>query len=163
MLNDPRLRLGLIGDGFHLPPDLLGTALRCKGADGCALISDAAHISGCKPGRYDDAYEVPCVIEPNGHLHAADDERLAGAWFQQDRSVEWLIESQGLPLREAWRYCSEVPARILGEDLPGIEVDAEASFVLAHWDAGLVIDQSVQGGTPYLSTPVRPTDCRISD
>jgi N-acetylglucosamine-6-phosphate deacetylase len=159
MLNEPRLRFGMIGDGFHLPPDLAGTALRCKGNDGCCFVSDAAHISGCKPGRYENEYVVPCEIEPNGHLHVADSPLLAGAWFQLDRSVEWLVETQGLTLREAWRLCSEVPAAIMGETLPQIAVGDEASFVLARRDDGLVIEQSVHGGKPYLTAPIRPTDC----
>ena len=161
MLNEPRLRFGMIGDGFHLPPDLAGAALRCKGIDGCYFVSDAAHISGCRPGRYDDAYSMPCEIESNGRLHVAGRPMLAGAWFQLDRSVEWLVQTQNLSLREAWRLCSEVPAGIMGETLPDFEVGAEASFVLARWDEGLVIEQSVHNGTPYLSTPIRPTDCII--
>jgi len=163
MLNEPRLRLGLIGDGFHLPPDLVGTAMRAKGPEGCFMVSDAAHISGCPAGRYDNIYAAPSVIEPNGHLHLADSTMLAGAWFQLDRSVEWLVQTQGLSLREAWRYCSEIPARILGEALPQLDVGTEASFVLAHWENGLVIDQSLHNGTPYLASPIRPTDCTVED
>jgi len=160
MLNEPRLRFGMIGDGFHLPPDLVGAALRTKGSEACFMVSDAAHISGCPNGRYDDAYSDPCVIEPNGHLHVADSGQLAGAWFQLDRSVEWLVETQKLSLHEAWRQCSEVPAAILGEALPTLEAGAEASFVLARWDEGLVIEQSVHGGISYLEAPIRPSDCR---
>jgi len=160
MLNEPRLRFGMIGDGFHLPPDLAGAALRCKGIDGCYFVSDAAHISGCQPGRYEEAYSMPCQIEKNGCLHVADQPMLAGAWFQLDRSVEWLVQTRNIPLREAWRLCSEVPAGIMGETLPSLEVGAEASFVLARWDEGLVIEQSVHNGTPYLSKPIRPTDCK---
>ncbi len=163
MLNEPRLRLGMIGDGFHLPPDLVGTALRVRHADNCFFVSDAASLSGCPPGRYEDTYADPCVIEPNGHLHIADSPMLAGAWFQLDRSVEWLVQTQGLTLHEAWRLCSEIPARILGEPLPEIEVGAEASFVLARWDQGLIIEQSVHNGQAYLDTPSRPTDCGKSN
>ena len=163
MLNEPRLRFSLIGDGFHLPPDLMGTVMRCKGVDGFYMVSDAAHLSGCSPGRYKDAYADPCVIEPNGHLHVADADFLAGAWFQLDRSVEWLVETQGLSLREAWRYCSDVPAGILEEKLPTIDVGEEASFVLARWDKGLTIEQSVHSGIAYLAEPVRPTDCQTSE
>ncbi len=163
MLNEPRLQLSLIGDGFHLPPDLVGAAMRCKGAGAWYMVSDASHLSGTPPGRNDTAYPVPCVIEPNGCLHVAGAELLAGAWFQLDRSVEWLVETQGLSLHEAWRYGSEIPAAVLGEELPRIEVGAEASFVLARWDEGLVIEQSVHEGKPYLTSPVRPTDCRLDE
>ncbi len=161
MLNEPGLTFSLIGDGFHIPADLAGVVRRCKGADGYYMVSDAGHLSGCPPGHY-EAYGEECVVETNGHLHVAGESRLAAAWFQLDRSVEWLVETQGLLLREAWRQCSEVPARILGLDLPQIEVGAEASFVLAHWDCGLVIDQSVHRGRAYLDAPIRPTDCSLT-
>jgi N-acetylglucosamine-6-phosphate deacetylase len=163
MLNEPRLRLGMIGDGFHLPPDLAGTAMRVRDADGCFFVSDAASLSGCPAGRYEDTYAEPCVIEPDGRLHVADSPMLAAAWFQLDRSVEWLVQTQGLTLHEAWRLCSDVPARILGEPLPPFEVGGEASFVLARWEDGLIIEQSVHAGQAYLDTPIRPTDCGTSD
>ncbi|MBT3294503.1 MAG: hypothetical protein HN919_02185 [Verrucomicrobia bacterium] len=163
MLNEPRLRLAMIGDGFHLPPDLVGTALRVRDADGCCFVSDAASLSGCPAGRYEDTYADPCVIETDGHLHVADSPMLAGAWFQLDRSVEWLVQTQGHTLHEAWRLCSEVPARILGEELPPVEIGAEASFVLARWDEGLVIEQSVHHGRPYLEAPIRTTDCGLGN
>ena len=96
-------------------------------------------------------------------VHFAGSELLAGAWFQQDRSVEWLVQTQGLSLREAWRQASEVPAGILGEDLPRLEVGQEASFVLATWDDGLIIHQSVHSGRPYLAPPIRTTDCETGE
>jgi len=163
MLNEPRLAFSMIGDGFHLPPDLVGTVLRCKGPDGCYMVSDAAYLSACPPGRYDEDCAVPSVIEPGGRIRVPGSESLAGAWFQLDRSVEWLVETQGLSLREAWRYCSEIPAGILGEELPNIEAGSEASFVLARWNEGLIIEQSVHLGTAYLVSPIRPVDCRKTD
>ena len=163
MLNEPRLRFSLVGDGFHLPPDLAGTAMRCKGPDGCYMVSDAAYLSGCPPGLYDEDRAVASVIEPGGRIHVSGSDYLAGAWFQLDRSVEWLVETQGLSLREAWRHCSEVPAAILGEDLPKIEVGEEASFVLARWAEGLIIEQAVHCGTACLASPTRPADRRESE
>lgn len=155
-LNDPALRLGLIGDGFHLPSDLVGAALKCKGVDNCHFVSDAAVASGLPPGRYENTEEGSLVIESNGHLHEADSELLAGAWFQLDRSVELLVAQMGMSLREAWRLCSEVPASVIGVPLPSIARGQEASFVLARWDDGLIIEQAVHGGKAYLDKPINP-------
>jgi N-acetylglucosamine-6-phosphate deacetylase len=92
-------------------------------------------------------------------LHEAGNERLAGAWFQADRAIEVLVRTQGLTLPEAWRFCSELPASIIGETLPAIEVGEEASFVIARWDDGLLLEQSVHHGQPYLEAPIRTTNC----
>ena len=161
MLSESRLRCSLIADGFHLPPDLVAAAMACKGEDGCYFVSDAGFLSGCPPGEYRDPTTVDCVIEPNGHMHEAGNERLAGAWFQADRAVEFLVQTQGLELPEAWRFCSALPAAIIGEPLPAIEPGGEASFVLARWDEGLLLEQSVHHGRPYLEGPIRTTDCGL--
>lgn len=157
-LVEDRLCLGLIGDGFHLPPDLVGTALRAKGPEGCFMVSDASGYSGCEAGDYTWAGGRDFVIEPNGHVHLADSEILAAAWFQLDRSVEFLVSQIGLSLPEAWNQCSRIPAELIGIDLPEPAAGEEASFVLARWEEGLVLEQSVHRGENYLTEPWRPTD-----
>ncbi len=82
---------------------------------------------------------------------------MMGAWFQQDRCVEFLVESVGLTLADAWRQCSEIPAAMMGLKLPKLAPGEEASFVLAHWDKGLVLDQAVHFGQPVLEAPIRPS------
>lgn len=153
-LNNPELHLGLICDGFHLPPDLIGAALRCKGPGGCFAVSDAASFAGKPPGEYKRPDGRPFTIEPDGLTHMNNPDILAGSWFQQDRSVEILATRVGLPLPEAWRLCSEIPAAIIGEKLPAIAPGEEASFVLARLENRLIIEQSVHSGIPYLTEPI---------
>lgn len=153
-LNDPSLRLGLICDGFHLPPDLIGAALRCKGAGGCFAVSDAASFAGCPPGEYARTDGRPFTIEPDGLTHMNNRDVLAGSWFQQDRCVEILVSRVGLSLPEAWRLCSEVPAAVIGEKLPALAAGEEASFVLARMEDRLLIEQSVHLGVPFLKEPI---------
>jgi N-acetylglucosamine-6-phosphate deacetylase len=156
----PELILSVICDGFHLPPDVVKAAMACREPGGCIPVSDASPYSGSPPGHYDEhGGGHPFDIEPNGFIHLSGSELLHGAWFQQDRCVEWLVQNLGLSLPEAWARCSEQPAAVAGLELPRIEPDQEASFVLAHWDDGLVIDQAVHNGKPYLDSPCRPTDC----
>lgn len=84
---------------------------------------------------------------------------LAGAWFQLDRGVEFLVRNVGLSLPEAWRLCSEVPARLSGLTLPTFDPGQEASFVLARMDdEGLLLEQCVHHGEPYLDRPIRPVE-----
>lgn len=156
-LSRQELSLMVICDGVHVPPEVMRTAFLTKSPDQIVPVSDASGFSGYPPGRYegnDQAFEVSA----DGKLQLADSELLMGAWFQQDRCVEVLVDQLGMTLPEAWRQCSEVPAAAFGIDLPELVPGAEASFVLAHWDDGLVLDQSVQLGEPYLETPIRPTD-----
>ncbi len=155
-LAHPELRLGLIGDGFHLPPDLVRAALAAKGPDRCFLVSDASGHAGMPPGTYERDGWGKFAISGNGYLHVVDSEMLSGAWFQIDRGVDFLVSRLGMALPEAWRLCSQTPARILGIDLPDLTAGSEASFVLARWDDGLVLDQCVHRGQPYLEAPLRP-------
>lgn len=129
-LDDPGLSLGLVGDGFHLPPEVVRTALRCKGVEHCFMVSDANIYSGCNPGLYHRIGGLDCVIEKNGFIHVAGQEILAGAWFQQDRCVEFLTGRCDVEFETAWKLASVFPARIAGIDLPLLREGDEASFVI---------------------------------
>ena len=129
-LDDSRLNPGLVGDGFHLPPEVVRTVLLCKGAEHCFMVSDANIYSGCPPGLYHRIGGQDCVVEPNGYFHVAGEEILAGAWFQQDRCVDFLMEKCGLDFETAWKLCSVTPAALAGIDLPDLSEGAEATFVI---------------------------------
>ena len=129
-LDDDRLSLGLVGDGFHLMPEVVRTAIKCKGKDKCFMVSDANIYSGCAPGLYHRIGGLDCVIEPNGFIHVAGQEILAGAYFQQNRCVEFLTQKCGIAFETAWEMCSVIPARIAGIDLPMLQEGDEATFVV---------------------------------
>lgn len=160
----PELSFGLICDGFHLPRDLVLAAVAAKGWERCLPVSDASGYAGMPPGDY-VAPELGgrrFTIEPSGFLHLSGSEILSGAWYLQDRSVAWLVREIGLDFLHAWRQCSQVPAAALGLDLPRLEPGAEASFVLADWDAAaddLRIHASVHRGVAYPgSLPADPAN-----
>ncbi|MFA6928850.1 MAG: hypothetical protein WCT05_00880 [Lentisphaeria bacterium] len=149
-LDHPGLALGLIGDGFHLPPELVRVALRSKGMDACFMVSDANIYSGCQPGAYQRIGSLDCVIEQNGFIHVAGQEILAGAWFQNNHSVEFLVNQVGLDFAEAWRLCSLTPARLIGIPLPQMRAGDEASFVQARFqEQKLQIEQNIFCGKSY--------------
>ena len=133
-LDEPALSPGLVGDGFHLPPEVVRTAIRCKGAENCFMVSDANIYSGCAPGLYHRIGGLDCVIEDNGFIHVAGQEILAGAWFQQDRCVEFLTQKCGVDFFTAWKMASVYPARIAGIELPLLNCGDEASFVIYEND-----------------------------
>ena len=75
---------------------------------------------------------------------------LAGAWFQNNRSVEFLVNCVGLSFEEAWKMCSITPARLMNIHLPILQEGEEATFVLAKFiNQKLIIKQSVFCGEEY--------------
>lgn len=146
-LDREELTLGLICDGFHLPGSIVRTAMKCKGRAKCLPVSDASGCSGLASGAYDIVGGRSVRITPSGRVHLATDaEILAGGWFQQNRSVEFLVREAGFTFLEAWDQCSRVPAKAVGLVLPEIAEGEEASFVLAQWNDEVVIEQAVHGG-----------------
>lgn len=149
-LSNESLSLGLVGDGFHLPVEVTRTALAAKGVEHCFMVSDANIHSGRKPGIYQRIGGEPCQIEANGFIHVVNSEILAGAWFQNNRSVEYLVNCVGIPFETAWKLCSTIPARLVGIDLPDLSPGAEASFVRAEFAGGLHLHQVVFRGEEIL-------------
>lgn len=151
-LAEERIHIGLIGDGYHLPGDLLLAAIRAKGRDRAYLVSDSASVAGLPPGHYGDA-----VIEEGGFTHIPDNkELLAGAWHQIDRGVERLCEL-GWSLAEAWKQASIIPASVMGLALPRLSEGERAEFVLVRWtEEGLFLEQVVSEGREVLTDAVHP-------
>lgn len=52
LLNDPRVAVELIADGFHLHPAILATAVRAAGAERSVLITDAMAAAGMPDGDF---------------------------------------------------------------------------------------------------------------
>lgn len=72
------LAAGIIADGHHLPVELVKVILRAKGVERVTVVSDAAHLAGLPPGRYDNAVNK-IVLEENGKLHNPDKQCLVGS------------------------------------------------------------------------------------
>lgn len=132
-LNNRGLQLGLIADGFHLPPEIIQVAFRQKGRENCYIVSDASGKAGCPPGVYTKDGELRMVIETDGFMHLEGQQVLAGSSCQLDTCVDVLVNRVGLTFQEAWEQCSVIPARIAGTVLPQATVGEEATFVLADW------------------------------
>lgn len=146
-LNNPGLKLGLICDGFHLPPETVSVAMKIKGRESCLVVSDASGISGLKPGIYGNGKRQ---LEPNGFLHVIGKDILAGSSCQQNTCVNFLMKNLNFTLLQAWRQCSTIPAASVGITLPEIKVGEEASFVIVREENNsAVIERTVIAGTEY--------------
>ncbi|MDD5599362.1 MAG: hypothetical protein PHV82_15555, partial [Victivallaceae bacterium] len=88
----------------------------------------------------------------NGFIHVSNQEILAGAWFQNNRSVEFLINEVGLDFSEAWKMCSLSPAKLMNIKLPDLKIGSEATFVIARFtNQKLQIEQSIFCGKEYFT------------
>lgn len=68
----------LITDGHHLPPSLIKTIFKVKGASNTIVVSDASPIAGLPPGNYSTlGNEV--VLKATGRLYNPDTGYLVGS------------------------------------------------------------------------------------
>jgi N-acetylglucosamine-6-phosphate deacetylase len=154
-LLDDRVVVGLIADGVHSHPASVRLALRAKGADRVALVTDAIAGAGMEPGAYSlDGQEV-LVDETAARLR---DGTLAGSVLALDQAVRNVVAWTGSGVAEACRMASEVPARLLGLRAKGrLAVGYDADLVLL--DDGLRVQETFAEGRcvfhrpPTLSLP----------
>ena len=127
-LLDDRVVVGLIADGVHSHRASVRLALRAKGADRVALVTDAIAGAGMEPGVYSlDGQEV-LVDETAARL---EDGTLAGSVLALDQAVRNVVAWTGSGVAEACRMASEVPARLLGLRAKGrLAVGFDADLVL---------------------------------
>jgi len=125
------LTVEMISDGKHLPPTLMKLAYKCVGPDRLCAISDATSGAGLPDGArfrmHGMEYEV-C----DGVGMMLDRSAFAGSTTLLNHAIAVLIRDADIPLPEAVRMASLVPARIAG-------VDGRKGSIEAGKDADLAI------------------------
>lgn len=131
-LIDDRITVGLIADGVHAHPASLRLALRAKGVDRIALVTDMMAAAGMPPGRY--ALGGQDVIVDRVSARLADG-TLAGSLLTMDQAVRNMVRWADATSGDALRMASERPACLLGmENIGRIVVGADADLVLLDND-----------------------------
>jgi len=102
--------LDLIADGHHLDRRMIALVRKIVGPDRLALISDAIAPTGLGDGRYEVWGETIRVV--NGRTENAAG-ALAGSVITLLDAVRHLVQ-WGIPLPDAMRMATLVPARVLG-------------------------------------------------
>ena len=111
LLTDKRCVTGLIPDGIHVHPDLVGLIWAAKGSSHLNLVSDAMAALGMPPGQYYlNDFEVT-VTETEARLANGT---LAGSILPLDAAVRNLIDFTGCSLSEALATVTTTPAALLG-------------------------------------------------
>jgi N-acetylglucosamine-6-phosphate deacetylase len=141
-LADDRVTVMLIADGVHVHPAALNVALRSKGADRVALVTDAIAAAAAAPGRY--ALAGVEVIS-DGQTARLADGTLAGSTLTLDRAVRMMAGLAGARLEEALAMASAVPAAAIGlADVGRLAVGQAAD--LALWSASMEVTATIVGG-----------------
>jgi len=121
----------LIADGLHIHPAVLAIALRAKGLERVALVSDASPLAGLPDGQYE--WEHKPVFVSHGSCRLADG-TIAGAHALLDTGVLTLIELLNIPLSEALIPATAVPADVLGLNKGRLSPGCDADIVILGAD-----------------------------
>jgi len=141
-LVDDRVTVCLIADAIHSHPASLALAVRAKGPERVALVSDAMPAAGMPPGQYALGGLEVTVDETSARLA---DGTLAGSILALDQAVRNMVRWAGVTPAHALRMASETPARLLGLHGHGrLAVNARAD--LALFDADLHVTATIRDG-----------------
>jgi N-acetylglucosamine-6-phosphate deacetylase len=110
-LNEPEVLAEVIPDGVHLDPQIVRLALRTKGPDRAALITDAFSATGLPDGTH-TLGPHPVIVD--GPLCTLADGTIAGSILTMNNAVRNAITFAGVSRVEAVRMASLVPARVAG-------------------------------------------------
>lgn len=112
-LADPRIICGFIADGYHVHETATRVALKAKGADAIALVSDAMSPAAGGP----EAYELQGrrVIQ-RGLKLTLEDGTLAGAAITLLDALRYLTGTLGADLATTLKMMTLTPARLLNMD-----------------------------------------------
>lgn len=125
-LQHPQVTVSLIADFVHTHPAIVLLAVRLKGWERVALITDAIAAAGAR-GKATNLGTRTVRVSDAPRLA---DGTLAGSVLSMDRAVR-NVTSLGIPLREAVQMASTTPAHLLGRgDLGRIEEGAIADLVV---------------------------------
>jgi N-acetylglucosamine-6-phosphate deacetylase len=101
----------LVADGVHVHPAAMSILLQAKGIERVALVSDASPLAGLPDGEYEWGRRTVFVRD---HSCRLADGTIAGAHALLDTGLRNLVALVGLPLEQALRTVTHVPAKVLG-------------------------------------------------
>lgn len=142
-LNEPEIVAEVIPDGIHLHPHIVRLALRTKGPDGVALITDAFSATGLPDGEYGLG---PHRVRVAGPLCTLADGTIAGSILTMERAVTNAVAFAGVSLVDAVRMASLVPARLAAcsHRTGSLEAGKDADVTVLSRD-GLCLSTWVRG------------------
>ncbi len=126
----------LIGDGCHVPKELLRLAVRFKGVDKICLVTDAMRATGTNVSESYLGKVCPenRVIIDDGVAKLPDKSSFAGSIGTMDGAFTFAVEKAKIPLVEAAKLVSLTPAKLMGiSDKKGsLETGKDADLVITN-------------------------------
>ncbi len=141
-MTDDRVTAGLIPDAVHSHPATVRLAIKAKGPDRIAVVSDMISSAGLGPGTYDLGGQKVLVDETTAKL---ENGTLAGSVVTMDQAVRNLVDWGDTPTGAAMHMCTSVPARLLGDRSRGRLV-AGCRADIALWSNDLKVERTFVGG-----------------
>jgi N-acetylglucosamine-6-phosphate deacetylase len=139
----PRAVCGLIADGHHVHPEMVGLTFRMLGPDRIYLTTDAIAAAGMGDGEYRLASRT---VYMEGGVPRLGSGTIAGSVLTMNEAFRNILAFTGCTVPEAARMASTTPARLVGEGrrrgrlAPGYDADvtvlAPDLSVRAVWRGG---------------------------
>jgi N-acetylglucosamine-6-phosphate deacetylase len=134
---------GLISDGLHVHPEMVGLAFGMLGPDRLCLVTDAIAAAGMQDGEYRLATRT---VYAEGGVPKLGSGAIAGSVLTMREAFKNILAFTGCTIPEAARMASTSPARLIGEGrrkgrlVPGYDADvtvlAPDLSVQAVWLSG---------------------------
>lgn len=141
-MTDDRVTAGIIPDAVHAHPAAVRLALRAKGPDRIAVVSDMMSAIGLGPGSYELGGQAVIVDGDSARLA---DGTLAGSVLTMDQAVRNLVSWGGVTPATALQMCTQTPADLLNDRTRGrLVVGARAD--LALWSDDFRATRTYVGG-----------------
>ncbi|MDZ7718295.1 MAG: hypothetical protein U5K72_05680 [Balneolaceae bacterium] len=105
----------IITDGHHLPPSLIKTILKVKGASNTIIVSDASPIAGLSPGNY-STLGNKVILKESGRLYNPETGYLVGSSSTMIDCMNYLHSLQLLNKKELLDVGFFNPLRFLKMD-----------------------------------------------
>ena len=122
----PRAVCGLISDGLHVHPEMVGLAFRMLGPDRLCLVTDAIAATGMGDGEYRLATRT---VYADGGVPRLGSGSIAGSVLTMKDAFMNILAFTGCTIPEAARMTSTSPAKLVGEGrrkgrlVPGYDAD----------------------------------------
>ncbi len=123
------LYVEIICDGKHLPPELIRLIYKIKGSDKIILVTDSLSLAGTEQ-THGFMQNTEFIIE-DGVCKLMDRSAFAGSIATADRLIRVAVKEAGIPLVEAVKMITAVPATVMGLKRKG--------FLAQDMDADLVV------------------------
>jgi len=128
------MTLDLIGDGRHIPKELMQAVLKIKGVDNVILITDAMRAAGTdvKESFLGSKSEGSPVIIEDGVAKLPDRSFYAGSITTADRMIKNAILNYDIPVCDAVRMLTLSPAK-------KFRLDGKKGYIKEGYDADIVV------------------------